>query len=438
MSSAEQFSASNESDATLNAAPKVLSSVDLVHFGDGLQPHFVLFPLALSPQRQYVPPHLRNRQAAPAPIAAAPSSNSARPAAWSASNNNAQSRWSENDARYAPPSESHAPRDFGGAFGSRGGDRAPHGGFQGGRGGGDNQRFGRPRDVEPNPFEEKDFLERVEQGINFDQYDQVPVETSGNDIPSPLESFDDLQLPEILTTNVKLAGYTRPTPVQKNAIPIALAARDLMACAQTGSGKTAAFLLPVIAMMLVRGPVDPNAGSGNAYARNKKFAPQGLVLAPTRELATQIYDQSRKFMYRSGMRSAVVYGGTEPREQFQMLSRGCDLLVATPGRLVDFVQRARITLSQVSYLVFDEADRMLDMGFEPQIRQIVEQEDMQSSETRQTLMFSATFPKYVIYLLISIRLSLFLLSDLQNDDLIQPSLERKTCFFVPREGATST
>ena len=103
----------------------------------------------------------------------------------------------------------------------------------------------------------------------------------------------------------------------------------------------------------------------------------------------------QQFLWQTGMRSVVVYGGADIKDQFAQLSKGCDLLVATPGRLVDFVERARITLSGVSYLVFDEADRMLDMGFEPQIRRIVEEEDMPTSETRQTLMFSATFPKEI-------------------------------------------
>jgi ATP-dependent RNA helicase DDX3X len=120
------------------------------------------------------------------------------------------------------------------------------------------------------------------------------VEASGNDIPEPLESFDDLQLPEVLAQNVKLSGYSRPTPVQKHAVPIALSARDLMACAQTGSGKTAAFLLPTVAMMVVRGPEAPSAPS---YSRQQKFMPSGLVLAPTRELATQIQDQARRVRF---------------------------------------------------------------------------------------------------------------------------------------------
>ena len=121
--------------------------------------------------------------------------------------------------------------------------------------------------------------------------------------------------------------------------------------------------------------------------------PVGLILAPTRELATQIWEESLKFTYCTSIHSVVVYGGQDIRQQFRELDRGCDILVGTPGRLTDFVERGRISLAQISYLCLDEADRMLDMGFEPQIRKIVMGEDM--SENRQTLMFSATFPKEI-------------------------------------------
>jgi len=116
-------------------------------------------------------------------------------------------------------------------------------------------------------------------------------------------------------------------------------------------------------------------------------------LAPTRELVSQIFDEAQKFCYLTGVRPVVCYGGAETRGQLQELERGCDLLVATPGRLVDFLERGRVTLAACKFLVLDEADRMLDMGFEPQIRRIVEQEDMPQTGQRQTFMFSATFPR---------------------------------------------
>ena len=171
-----------------------------------------------------------------------------------------------------------------------------------------------------------------------------------------------------------------------------------MACAQTGSGKTAAFLLPILADIFHKGPGDSErlAREANAGGRGRrKLFPIALVLSPTRELTSQIYDEARKFAYRSKVRPSVVYGGADVGGQMRDLDRGCHLLVATPGRLQDFVERGKIALDACRYLVLDEADRMLDMGFEPQIRAIVEQYGMPQKEERQTLMFSATFPKEI-------------------------------------------
>ena len=129
------------------------------------------------------------------------------------------------------------------------------------------------------------------------------------------------------------------------------------------------------------------------YSRTRKAYPTALILAPTRELVSQIHDEARKFAYRSWLRPAVVYGGADINQQLRQIERGCDLLSATPGRLVDLIERGRISLANIRYLVLDEADRMLDMGFEPQIRRIVQGEDMPGVQERQTLMFSATFPR---------------------------------------------
>lgn len=142
-----------------------------------------------------------------------------------------------------------------------------------------------------------------------------------------------------------------------------------MACAQTGSGKTGGFLFPVIAQLVRSGATAP-AGE----LRRGQAAPHALILAPTRELAVQIYDEARKFCYRTGIAPVVVYGGADVKLQLRDLERGCDLLVATPGRLVDLMERGRITLQCIRHLILDEADRMLDMGFEPQIRRIVQEE----------------------------------------------------------------
>jgi ATP-dependent RNA helicase DDX3X len=234
---------------------------------------------------------------------------------------------------------------------------------------------------------------KQQTGINFEKYDDIPVEASGHDVPEPVTEFTSPPLDSHLLANIFLAGYKNPTPVQKYSIPIVSGGRDLMACAQTGSGKTGGFLFPILSQSFTHGPGPAPAAANNmAYGRRKAF-PTALILAPTRELVSQIFEESRKFAYRSWVKPCVVYGGADIGSQLRQIERGCDLLVATPGRLVDLIERGRISLSNIKYLVLDEADRMLDMGFEPQIRRIVEGEDMPSTENRQTLMFSATFPR---------------------------------------------
>lgn len=229
-------------------------------------------------------------------------------------------------------------------------------------------------------------------GINFDKYDDIPVEATGDEIPKAINSFSEMKLTEIIQNNIALTRYTKPTPVQKYALPFIMARRDLMACAQTGSGKTAAFLIPILNQIFDAGP--SQIKNNNQRGRSKQY-PLALVLAPTRELATQIYEESRKFAYRAHVRTCVVYGGADVVSQMRELSRGCHLLVATPGRLVDMIDRGKVGLDNCMYLVLDEADRMLDMGFEPQIRRIVEEDYMPQVGVRQTLMFSATFPKEI-------------------------------------------
>uniref|UniRef100_A0A1I8FRF3 RNA helicase n=1 Tax=Macrostomum lignano TaxID=282301 RepID=A0A1I8FRF3_9PLAT len=245
---------------------------------------------------------------------------------------------------------------------------------------------------------ERELFSGTTTGINFDDYDSIPVEMTGPDRESiqPVESFASMtDFHPVIGNAVKLIGYQKPTPVQKWAIPTTLAKRDLMACAQTGSGKTAAFLVPILNLMYTEGPGHSQAA---VRANRRKQFPVALVLAPTRELASQIYDEARKFSYRSQVRCCVVYGGADIGSQVRELDRGCHLLVATPGRLVDVMERGRIGLDHCRFLVLDEADRMLDMGFEPQIRRIVEQDTMPQKGQRQTLMFSATFPKEIQHL----------------------------------------
>lgn len=246
--------------------------------------------------------------------------------------------------------------------------------------------------------DDADIFNGMNTGINFDKYNDIPVEMSGNNCVSAIESFEQSGLHIRLLKNIKLAKYSTPTPVQKNATPIIKAGRDLMACAQTGSGKTAAFMVPTLDRMLSMGGPPAPPPMPPAVARNMRrrvVYPTALVLAPTRELASQIYDEAQKFCHQSGILARVVYGGADVRDQLRQLDRGCDLIVATPGRLVDMVERVRVSLECVRFLILDEADRMLDMGFEPQIRQIVDGLGMPPKGERQTLMFSATFPKEI-------------------------------------------
>ncbi|CAI4051895.1 hypothetical protein SKDZ_15G3460 [Saccharomyces kudriavzevii ZP591] len=233
-------------------------------------------------------------------------------------------------------------------------------------------------------------------GINFDNYDDIPVDASGKDVPEPIAEFTSPPLDGLLLENIKLARFTKPTPVQKYSVPIVANGRDLMACAQTGSGKTGGFLFPVLSESFKTGPSPQPESQGSFY--QKKAYPTAVIMAPTRELATQIFDESKKFTYRSWVKACVVYGGSPIGNQLREIERGCDLLVATPGRLNDLLERGKISLANVKYLVLDEADRMLDMGFEPQIRHIVEDCDMTPVGARQTLMFSATFPADIQHL----------------------------------------
>ena len=149
----------------------------------------------------------------------------------------------------------------------------------------------------------------------------------------------------------------------------------------------AAFLLPVLTAMIRDNLMSSGAGDVQS--------PSALVIAPTRELVLQIYHEARKFAYSTVVRPVVVYGGTSVGHQLSMLEKGCHILVGTPGRLKDFISRGKVDLSQIKFLILDEADRMLDMGFEPEVRQIVEQFGMTEKTERQTLMFSATFPEEI-------------------------------------------
>lgn len=197
--------------------------------------------------------------------------------------------------------------------------------------------------------------------------------------PKPVQSFDQIKLPVDVMRAVSSAGFAAPTPIQSLGWPTALSGRDMVGVAQTGSGKTLAYLLPALIHMAAQPPLNPGDG------------PIGLVLAPTRELACQILAEAQKFTQASGMRMSAVYGGVSRYGQAADLRRGVHLCIACPGRLLDFLSSGVTNLKRVTYLCLDEADRMLDMGFEPQIRKIVSQ----TRPDRQTLMWSATWPKEI-------------------------------------------
>jgi len=237
---------------------------------------------------------------------------------------------------------------------------------------------------------ESKLFKKQHAKINFDNWKNIPVETSGTNLPEPINSFKDINLGEILENNSELSGITEPTPVQMYSTSIVREGRDLMACAQTGSGKTAAFLVPVLSNLFGNGP--PQSLKDGTY-EGHKVAPLVLILAPTRELASQIFEMTQRLCYRSCVRPYVVYGGSNLEKCIEHLSLGVEVLVATPGRLIDLLNRRELSLEMVKFVVLDEADRMLDMGFEKDIRTIVTDFGMRSSPARQTLMFSATFPK---------------------------------------------
>ncbi|KAF3930224.1 hypothetical protein ABW20_dc0103865 [Dactylellina cionopaga] len=186
--------------------------------------------------------------------------------------------------------------------------------------------------------------------------------------PPKLNKFNQMALHPVIQENLELSHYTIPTPIQRACIPTILRGNDIIACAQTGSGKTAAFLVPIISKLM--GKIKTLAAPRNRI-RGKVAEPLVLIVAPTRELATQIFLESRKFCYRSFMRPCLVYGGADIRPQRIELEKGCDLLVGTPGRLQDFIDRGAISLKRVRFTVIDEADEMLDMGFEPQLRKLL-------------------------------------------------------------------
>jgi ATP-dependent RNA helicase DDX23/PRP28 len=226
------------------------------------------------------------------------------------------------------------------------------------------------------------------------------IATKGGGIPNPIRSWDESGLPKWILDAVRDAQYAKPTPIQMQAIPIGLQKRDILGVAETGSGKTAAFVLPMLVHISQLGPASEADG------------PHAIILVPTRELANQIDAETQKFAKYTNIRTVCLIGGVSIDEQGMALRRGCEVVIATPGRLVDCLESRHIVLSQCKYVVLDEADRMIDMGFEDKLLKILDampkasqkseneeeaerQEKDRTNMYRTTIMFSATMPPAV-------------------------------------------
>lgn len=275
---------------------------------------------------------------------------------------------------------------------SGGGGFGGGGGRDGGFGGGDRMsELGRGlrtinwKETQLVPFE-KDFYQehprvaaRTEQEVAEIRARGGITIVEGDHVPKPVSTFDEASFPDYVLEQVKRMGFEAPTAIQVQGWPVALSGRDMVGIAATGSGKTLAFLLPGV----VHINAQPYLSRGDG--------PIVLVMAPTRELACQIKEECDKFGKSSKIKNTCCYGGMPRGPQARDLREGVEIVIATPGRLIDFLEDATTNLRRVTYLVMDEADRMLDMGFEPQIRKICSQ----IRPDRQTLLWSATWPRDV-------------------------------------------
>ncbi|XP_023177127.2 ATP-dependent RNA helicase DDX42 [Drosophila hydei] len=239
-------------------------------------------------------------------------------------------------------------------------------------------------EIEYEPFE-RNFYTPHEDIAQLDE-EQVRelrhtlgVKVSGALPPKPVSSFGHFGFDDQLLKAVRKAEYTQPTPIQAQAVPAALSGRDIIGIAKTGSGKTAAFIWPLLTHLMDQRELRPGDG------------PIGLILAPTRELSLQIYNEAKKFGKVYNINVVCCYGGGSKWEQSKALEQGCEIVVATPGRMIDMVKMKATNLRRVTFLVLDEADRMFHMGFEPQVRSICNH----VRPDRQTLLFSATFKKRI-------------------------------------------
>ncbi|KAF2304788.1 hypothetical protein GH714_037976 [Hevea brasiliensis] len=228
-------------------------------------------------------------------------------------------------------------------------------------------------------YEEKPSISGMSEQDVAEYRKSLAIRVSGFDVPRPIKTFEDCSFSSQLMNAIAKQAYEKPTAIQCQALPIVLSGRDIIGIAKTGSGKTAAFVLPMIVHIMDQPELQKGEG------------PIGVICAPTRELAHQIYLEAKKFAKSHGIRVSAVYGGMSKLDQFKELKAGCDIVVATPGRLIDMLKMKALNMSKATYLVLDEADRMFDLGFEPQVWSIVGQ----IRPDRQTLLFSATMPHKV-------------------------------------------
>ncbi|XP_070136930.1 ATP-dependent RNA helicase p62 isoform X2 [Drosophila bipectinata] len=274
-------------------------------------------------------------------------------------------------------------RGGGGRFGGGGGGGG--GGFGGDRRGGGSQDLPmRPVDFSNLAPFKKDFYQEhpsvaARSPYEVQRYRDEHEITVRGQAQNPIQDFSEVYLPDYVMKEIRRQGYKAPTPIQAQGWPIAMSGSNFVGIAKTGSGKTLGYILPAIVHINNQQPLQRGDG------------PIALVLAPTRELAQQIQQVATEFGSSSYVRNTCVFGGAPKGSQMRDLQRGCEIVIATPGRLIDFLSAGSTNLKRCTYLVLDEADRMLDMGFEPQIRKIVSQ----IRPDRQTLMWSATWPKEV-------------------------------------------
>lgn len=239
----------------------------------------------------------------------------------------------------------------------------------------------KPQDID---IDEEARLQADGTGENFHRYKEQKVTCLPVGIIEPVDKFEDIIKSELLLKNVQALGYAEMTPIQKWAMPAIMMGQDIIGCAQTGSGKTAAFLLPILQAIMKTDleTHDPNSDCQNPYC---------LIISPTRELANQLYTQSEMLSRDSIVACRVLYGQVSVAHQKSKISQGCHVLVATPGRLRDFVERGWIGFSNIKYVILDEGDRLVGDGFKESIKEFFDHPSMPPMEKRQTLFFSATF-----------------------------------------------